>query len=251
MGTFFNTIPSQTVGQSTLPRNIFTTANTTVFKDVPGMFIISGSLTRDPGQLATSGNSSSLLRAGLLVGKNTTTGLYRNSVYGTLQAAITTASTTAVVSYGAASELARQETLAGASSQTFLFLGPPTAAGTVATVSATASTIVLGTTTGTLTITAPSAALAAGTILGPTDGALTPITVLCDNPFGIDVNDINGNNLNQQLQRMLIGADLLTAQIINLSGTDDFGITIDTSVTTWLMGRLQLNGNQFTFNTNR
>ncbi len=102
-----------------------------------------------------------------------------------------------------------------------------------------------------MTITAPAAALAAGSVLGPTDGALTPITVLCDNPFGIDVQDINGTNINQALQRMLIGGDLLTAQIIGLAPTDDFGITVDTAVTTFLMGRLQANGNQFTFNTNR
>ena len=261
MGTFFASLPSSATGPSILPRNIFTTVQSIVYKDVPSMFIISGSLTRDTGQVAVSStNTTSLLRAGLILGKSTTSGLYRNSIIGSVTTAVAASTagalTTIIVSKGAAVEVQRLLTLTGAN-VTLTLTGPPGAAGVVAQqnfVATTVSTGTTGTTTGTLTITAASApAFVAGSIIGPADGAATPVTVFCDNNFGIDVMDTLGNSIDQALQRMLIGGDLLTSMLINVTGADEWnsGTTIDTSVTAWIQGKLQANGKQFTFNTDR
>lgn len=260
MGTFFYGLPQTVVGPSILPRNIFTTATSAVFKDVPGLFILSGSLTRDTGQVAVSStNTTSLLRAGLLLGKITATGKYRNSIIGSVTTAITAHTTgnetsAIIVSKGAATEVARLLT-ATAASVTLTLTGPPGAAGVVAQQSIVATAVPGYTTyTGTLTITAvTTSAFVAGSIIGPADGAQTPVVPYCDNPFGIDVMDMSGNSIDQPLQRMLIGGDLLTSMLINTTGADEWnaGTTIDTSVTAWIQGKLQASGKQFTFNTDR
>lgn len=251
MGTSFYTIPQIVAGPSITPRNIFTSEATATFKNVPSFYMIDGALSRDSGQSYTSGNSTGLLRTGLIMGKITATGKYRPAIIGVLSTAAANTDTTLVVTYGTAVEMAR---LVAANGSTAIKLGgPPTAAGTFASTGGTVTSVAVGTTTGTLTLSGSlTVAKAAGSLVQPADGSQVPVTVLCDNPYGVEVTDVNGTSINQFMQRFLLGGDLIAANIINLLADESATpITIDTSVTAYLKAQLQTNGKSFTFNDDR
>lgn len=111
---------------------------------LPGGRIIKGSASRDPGNTG----DVDVLRAGLLMGKITSGGLYAPAILGVSTEAITGASTTITVSAAVATEIVRRIGATG----TFKFTGPPTASGTVRTVTVTYSAV--NTTTGAITVTA-------------------------------------------------------------------------------------------------
>lgn len=100
--------------------------------------------SRDPGNT----EDIALLRPGLLMGKITSGGLYAPSVIGLSSGALTSTGTTLSSSAAIATELVRRIGSTG----TFKLTGPPTAAGTVRTLTATYSAA--STTTGDITITA-------------------------------------------------------------------------------------------------
>lgn len=91
---------------------------------------IDGSKSRDPGA-----GTITVLRPGLLLGKITSSGFYAPSVIGTLTNAETGASTQHETTAAAVTELVRRIGATG----TYKITGPPTAAGTVRTLTATYS----------------------------------------------------------------------------------------------------------------
>lgn len=111
----------------------------------PGGGVIEGTKARDPGN---SAYSTSALRPGLILGKITSGGFYANSIIGLTDGALTGTGTSLTVSAAAATELVRRVGATG----TFKLTGPPTAAGTVRTLTVTYSAV--NTTTGVITITA-------------------------------------------------------------------------------------------------
>ncbi len=106
---------------------------------------IEGTKARDPGN---SAYSTRALRAGLLMGKITSSGFYANSVFGLSSGALTGTGTTLTVSAAAAVEIVRRIGTTG----TLKLTGPPTAGGTVRTLTVTYSAV--NTSTGAITITA-------------------------------------------------------------------------------------------------
>lgn len=246
MPTNFHTIPGQYAGASITPRNIFVSAPLSPDTQAPSWRFINGSLSRDPGD-----NPTSMLRAGLLIGKITATGLYRPSVYG-LNSVTAPASTTSItVNAAVATELARQIVVAGGPVNISV-TGPATTGASVATdvvacSAASGTTLTVGATTHTFVI---------GSAILTDDGSQVPLFVFADSVFGKDVTDINGNSINQTLEAIYLKADLIAEQIINLTA-DDFGTTTEPSVQAWFKsylkagGALNTSGVVYTFSNDR
>lgn len=231
MATNFYGMPGVYTGRTYSPRNIFVSGGSETGLYVPSFHAIDGSLSSDAANTPVS-----LLRAGLIMGKITTGGKYRPSIIGLTTAALATTDTSLTVDATTATEIAR---LQGTNSSISLkLIGPPTSGGTVATddlvVSAASGT--------TLTITATGTAFASGSIIAPADGSQTPVTILSDQG-GIDVMDMLLNRIDQPLARFLVGGDLLSAQIINLTGGD-------ASTQAWIKTQLKAAG-RFTFDNDR
>jgi hypothetical protein len=226
MATEYRSVPGTYTGNTFQTRNIFRELSTRQY--FPSLAIIDSTLTRDIGSSPTS-----LLRAGLILGKVTTGGKYRNSIIGLTNGAISAATVTSVtVAAATATELARLIAVAGGNVTARIF-GPPSAAGTNA-----ATTITVTAASGT-TLTVSSVALPAyvdKSLIQATDGSQTPVTVIGD-PAGIDVNALDGSNIDQMEGRFLRAADVYSNMII-AGATDITGL--DASLKTWI--KQQLNG---------
>lgn len=98
---------------------------------LPGGRIINGTKTRD----TLNPDDITRLRAGLLMGIITATGKYANSVIDSTNGALTGAATTLTLSAAGVTELVRRIGASG----TFKLTGPPTAAGTVRSLTVTYS----------------------------------------------------------------------------------------------------------------
>lgn len=122
-------------------RNVFRNFDA---KYYPGSeLIIDGTKTRNPFTTRTTD-----LQPGLLLGQITASKKLANAVLGVTQGAITGAATSLTLTAAQATELVRRVGTTG----TFKLTGPPTAAGTVRTLTVTYSAV--NTTTGVVTITA-------------------------------------------------------------------------------------------------
>lgn len=134
-----------------------------------GGLIFDGTKMRDPDNPDWNATTNALaqyrLRAGLLIGKVTTGGKWANSVIGVTQAAYTSGDTSVTVTPQEAVEVVRRVGASG----TLKFTGPPSAAGTVATISQSFSAV--NTSTGVITVTSLGANLVAGSYVQPTDGS--------------------------------------------------------------------------------
>jgi hypothetical protein len=131
MGTSFRGVPGVYAGKAITPRNIFTSNNAAI-QVVPSLTIIDGTASRDLGN-----TPASLLRAGLILGKITSTGKFANSIIGLTGEALDADETALTVSAAVAAELSRRIGASG----TFKITGPPTTGGTVRTLTATYSGI--------------------------------------------------------------------------------------------------------------
>lgn len=144
---------------------------------LPGGLILDGAKVRDPANPDYSSLGSAAqrrLRAGLLMGEVTASGKYANSIIGVSQGAIIATATSITVTAAQAVELVRRVGTTG----TIRLVGPPTAAGVVATFTETYSAVDTG--TGVITISAADAALIAGSFICANDGTYLPTTFLPD-----------------------------------------------------------------------
>lgn len=137
---------------------------------LPAGLIFDGTKTRDPD----NPDDVTRLRAGLLLGIVTASGKLANTVLGALTGAYTSGGTTLTVSAAQAAEIVRRVGTSG----TLNAIGPPAAAGTVATTSVTFSAV--NTTTGDITVTSLGVNKIAGTFITDTDGSQNPRTFLPD-----------------------------------------------------------------------
>ena len=120
--------------------------------------------------------------AGMPMGRVTATKKYANSILGLTTSAAISGATTVQTDPATAVELVRRIGASG----TFTLTGPPAASGVVAAQTVTYSSV--NTSNGAITCTATSAAAVIGSLIQPTDGSQTILTVLCD-INGIKVTD--------------------------------------------------------------
>jgi len=198
------------------PRPVLFTSQGAVY--LPEGKTISGTASRDVG------NTGDIvtLRPGGLLGKQTTGGKYAPALLGALTVAYTASATLMTVSAAVATEINRRVGATGI----LLMSGPPAAAGTVATTAVTYS--VVNTTSGVLTITAITAAsYILGSLIRPNDGSETILGILDEY---VRVTDVDGNNLDVQGSKILVGGFVDAEQIV--------GYPSDASLKTWVKGQL-------------
>jgi len=199
-----------------------------VRQDLPVNFaqgrVIDGSKSRD------SGNTGDLdvLRPGLLMGKITSSDKFAPTILGVLQSAASSTDTSVTVSLAQATEIVRRVGSTG----TLRFVGPPSAAGTVATFTETYSAI--DTATGVITCSGLDANLIAGSFVCGNDGTYLPLTFVGDG-YGIKVTDVNGTNEDQPFTQMPVLACVLTENLLPVWPSD-------TSLQAWIFEKLNLHG---------
>jgi hypothetical protein len=204
--------------------NVFRSGATDYHK---GGGVIKGSAARDPGNSAYNVRS---LRAGLVMGKQTSGGYYANSILGLTNGAVAASATTVNVLVATAVEIVRRIGATGS----FKLTGPPTAAGTVATQTVTYSAV--NTSTGAITCSALSAAAVTLSIIQPTDGSEAPLTVI-DDGYGLVIPDTDADI---PFPLIPIAGELDTTNIIDYPS--------DASLKTWLRQQLaSAVGGKFTF----
>jgi hypothetical protein len=192
--------------------------------DLPGGKIIDGAKSRDTGN---TGNLN-ILRAGLMMGKITASGKYAPSVIGITAGALSATGTTVTVSAAQAVEIVRRVGATG----TLRFVGPPTAAGTVATFTETYSAV--NTTTGAITTSGLDADLIAGSFVCANDGTYLPLTFI-DDGWGIQVTDIDGTDIDVPFAKVPIQGVVYASQILPAWPSD-------TSLRAWIRDQVNLAG---------
>jgi hypothetical protein len=196
---------------------------------LPGGKLIDGTNSRDSGHTSYI----HVLRAGLLMGKATSGGKYRPSILGVMTGAQVATDTSVTVSAAQATEIVRRVGATG----TLRFVGPPTAAGTVATFTETYSAVNTG--TGVITCSGLNADLIAGSFVCADDGTYLPLTFIPPGA-GVRVTDADGNSTDVPFERMPIGGTVDTGFIVNWPS--------DTSLRQWIADKLSAsNGGKFTF----
>lgn len=187
--------------------------------------IIDGSLSRD------SGNTGDLdvLRPGTLMGKITSGGKYAPSILGITTGAYTSGGTSITVSLAQAVEIARRIGTSG----NLTYVGPPTAAGTVA-VTASVAFSAINTSTGVITVTSLGVDKIAGTFVCATDGSHLPLTFIPDG-YGVKVTDVDATSLDVPFASFPIAGVVTASQLLPAWPSD-------TSLQTWIKDQLNLYG---------
>lgn len=196
---------------------------------LPSGQTINGTLSRDSGNTGFLGD----LRAGLLMGKVTATGLYAPAILGVTTGAYTSGGTSITVSAAQATEIVRRVGATG----NLQFVGPPTANGTNA-VSASKAYSAINTTTGVITTADIGADKVAGTLVVATDGTGTPLTVIPDG-YPVKVTDSEGTSTNVSFAKLPIGGTIIAANLLPAWPSD-------TSLQSWIEASLNAHG-QFVF----
>jgi hypothetical protein len=220
-------LPGVGTARSATPREILA-GNAQLAQYVPGLHLIDGSKSRDP----LNSSDVDVLRAGLLLGKITSSGKYAPSILGTLSNAASASATSLTVSAATATEIVRRIGTSG----TFKLSGPPTAAGTVATQTVTFSAV--NTSSGVITCSATSAAAIAGSFVHPTDGSETIVSCLA-NRWGVKVTDQSGASTDVLEDQLLLAGHVKTANVVNYP--------TDTSLIAWVKAALRTNCPAMTF----
>ncbi len=209
-----NMAPGVAAKRTATPRNILLSEESKQL--LPGGVVLDGSDSRDP----LNTGDIDVLRAGIVLGKKTSGGLYVPSIIGVLASAYdkdASFSTVMTVAASTVTELVRRV----GSSGTFTIVGPPTSAGTVATevvtYSAASST--------TITVTAAAADYYTGSFIMDTDGSQTPLAIL-GSDYGVKVTDDDGTSIDPLAPEVLIGGLVDSSQIVNYPS--------DASLKAWL-----------------
>jgi len=225
-----NSPPGLGTARTATPRRLFLAGGPVLF---PGGRVFDGSLSRDPLNVG----DIDVLRAGVVMGKITATGLYAPSIIGVLPSAHDSSGTTLTsltVGVANATEIVRRI----GSSGTFKLIGPPSAGGTVAATAVTFSAV--NTTTGVVTITDIAVNKIAGTFITSDDGSETPLGLIADE-YGIKVTDVDDADIDGPFN-LAIGGIVDASQIVNYPS--------DTALIAWLKGKLNdetAGGAGFTF----
>jgi len=200
-----------------------------VFRDgqfdtaLSGGKVVKGSVSRDPDNTG----DIDVLRAGLLMGKRTSGGLYAPSIIGLLNSAYAAGGVTLTLTSQAVTEISRRI----GSSGTFRIVGPPAAAGVMAEETVTFSALPTSTT---VTITALAGSYLSGSYIMPNDGSEDVLSLIPDG-YGIKVTDTDGStNLDVPFPVIPVGGILITANIVNYPS--------DASLKAWLKSEMSRHG---------
>lgn len=200
---------------------------------IEGCPIIDADLSGDAGNT----NHPEVLRAGKIMVKAASGGLYRNFIIGKTTAAYADNDTTLTVSAATATEIGRLLTVTGAS-LSLSFVGPPTAAGTVAATDITVSAVASATTitVGDLNLNKVTDSLICLRAAAYTAGSFCFV----DDGSGIKLTDQDSNRVDQPFVNALIGGSIDWSQIIDAPA--------DTSTIAWLKALFVTNnGSLFRF----
>ena len=223
-------LPSVRTGKTATHRVVLKTESGAVY--VPHMLVIDGDYAGDPGNT----NDLDVLRAGMLLGKNSTSEKYEPSIVGVTAGALAASGTTVSVSAAQAVELDRMAVVAGGYPINLTITGPPTAGGTVADETLAVSAI--DTSTGALTFSACTNAYIAGSFIGLADGSQTPMFILTDG-YGLKVTDENDTRIDVSPQKVVMGGVIDSSQILNWP--------TDTSLVAWIKEKLRDVGQGYVF----
>ncbi len=195
--------------------------------------LIDGANARD----TSNTGDTDRLQAGCVMGKIAASGLYANSFFGVTLGtssangtAYTSGGTSICVSPAAATEIVRRIGQSGH----LIWVGPPSAAGTVAALGATAGDLPTGTgiafsavntTSGVITTSTLGANLVIGSLCVPVDSSGVPLTFIPDG-WPIAVTDAQGANLTVQFPDVPVAGIVDPSQFIYWPA--------DTSTRTWL-----------------
>jgi hypothetical protein len=207
---------------SAAPRDVFL-ANRQFAQFVALPATIDGTLSANP----LNAPFTWLLYAGTLLGRVSASGKFANSILGVTTAAYAhSGGTTISTDVNTAAEIVRRIGASG----TFKLTGPPAAAGTVATQTVTFSAV--NTSTGAITITATGADAVNGSLIQPTDGSETIITMICD---------VWGKKVADQLNTTRV--DVFDAQLLAAGGTINTALIVnypaDASLKAWIKAALK------------
>lgn len=216
MVDFGNRAPGIYSGKTFEPRTVLWDDQAREY--LPGGGVVDSAKSRDPGNT----NAINTLRPGNLMGKVSASSKYAPSIIGLTGVLHDTSVVTTTMTLPAevVAEIQRRIGTSGS----FKIVGPPTTAGTVASETVAFSAIATATT---ITITTTSADFAAGSLIMPADGSEAIKGVLDD---FVRTTDIDGNNIDASLGRLLISGTIDEEQIVNWSS--------DASVKTWIKQQL-------------
>lgn len=211
-----------------------------VLRSTQGAQWLEGSPVIDGTYSGDAGNTGHVdtLRAGKLMVKKATGGLYRNFIIGKTTAAYTGAGTvtTLTVSAATATEIGRLLTAAAANLDLSL-IGPPSAAGTVAATDITVSAVASATTItiADLAVDKVTDSLIALRVADYTAGSFC----LVGDGSGIKLSDQDGVRCNQQFPNALVAGSIDESQIIDWPA--------DTSTITYLKGLMNVAASGYGF----
>lgn len=224
MGTTVNGLPGYRTERTYTPRRVRRSDQRRAY--IEGGAIINGSLSGDSGNT----NNVDVLRPGKVMAKQSSGGKWRNAIWGQSSLAYADNDTTITVPAEVATEIARIKAAAGGGNLSAYFVGPPTAAGTVA---ATAITITaVGATTITiadLNLNKVTGSFICAADVGA-DSAATGIWALIDDDDHNLLSDQDGNRIDNGFPRPLVGGVIDSSQIIDWPA--------DTALQDWLKGKL-------------
>ena len=216
----YGTIQTQTA----TPRNVLWGGKPDL---LPGGVVIDGSKARDIGNSPVFD-----LRAGLLIGKRTSNGLWAPSIIGTTSADYSSGGTSLTVTTATATEIVRRI----GSSGTFKITGYTSGDTSVTTASVTFSAV--DTSTGVVTVSDIGDDFDSGSFIQPDDGCETILGILGD-VYGIRVVDEDQNDIDVPVSDVIIGGIIDTDYIVHYPSLS--------LLKSWIKTQLRANGTGYAF----
>lgn len=215
-------LPGVKSDRTATPRTLLQSQDGSLF--LPGGRVINGSLSRDPDNTG----DLDVLRAGMIMGKITSSGKYAPSFIAKVAADYTSGATSLTVSAAHAVEISRRVGASG----TLKLTHAPTASGTVVP-QATLTYSAINTGTGVLTITNIGANVEEGALIGVGDGSEVPRCLL-HSLWGVKVTDMDAASID------VPGVELLIAGLVDITKISFFPVAANTTLITWLKAALRL-----------
>jgi len=185
------------------PRKVLKTLDHSI--KFPGGVTVNGALARDP----LNTGDVDVLRAGMVMGKITATGLFAPAIYGKLLNNEPAGQTSIEVSVATATEILRR---VGGVTGTLTIIGDGGTGAAPTVERVTMSNCVPA--TGIVTVGAITGPFLAGSVICPADGSEIPLGLIGDG-YGHKVTDENNENINIPLYNLLVGGIVDESQIIN------------------------------------
>jgi hypothetical protein len=201
---------------------------------LPGGGLIDGAKSRDPNNTL----SPLLLNPGLLMGQVTSTKRWAPSIIGINQSAYTSGGTSVTVTAAQATEIVRRVGATG----NLLYIGPPSAAGTVAVLGPIAYSAI-NTGTGVITTATLGANLIAGGFVAENDGTAIPKSFIFDGTGHIISLDSANVPTYSEWPQIPVAGEVMASKLSPWPS--------DTSLRAWVMAQLSTAaGGKFDFDAN-